>query len=156
MALHMKLAEALLLRSDIQKRLAQLQDRLDANAKVQEGDEPAEDVGKMLGEFEGLASQFRDLLQRINRTNLATTIDGGQTMTDALASRDVLKIRISCYRRLATAAAVQTSRTRPTEIRMVSTVKVSEMREIADRLAREMRELDTKIQAANWANDLLE
>ena len=37
----MKLAEALILRADCQKRIAQLKSRLLVNAKVQEGDAPA-------------------------------------------------------------------------------------------------------------------
>ena len=36
----MKLAEALILRADCQKRIAQLKGRLLVNAKVQEGDAP--------------------------------------------------------------------------------------------------------------------
>ena len=39
----MKLAEALNLRADLQKRIAQLKERLANNVKVQEGDSPAED-----------------------------------------------------------------------------------------------------------------
>ena len=38
----MKLAEALILRSDLQKRIEQLRVRLNNNAKVQENDEPSE------------------------------------------------------------------------------------------------------------------
>lgn len=38
----MKLAEALILRSDYQKRIEQLKNRLTNNAKIQEGDEPME------------------------------------------------------------------------------------------------------------------
>ena len=38
----MKLAEALNQRADLQKRIAQLRDRLSNNVKVQEGDTPAE------------------------------------------------------------------------------------------------------------------
>lgn len=39
----MKLAEALLLRSDQQKQLASLKQRIEANVLIQEGDEPSED-----------------------------------------------------------------------------------------------------------------
>ena len=38
----MKLAEALILRADLQKRIDQLRVRLNNNAKVQENDEPSE------------------------------------------------------------------------------------------------------------------
>ena len=47
----MKLAEALHLRADLQKRIAQLGERLQANAKVQEGDEPSEDPALLLSEL---------------------------------------------------------------------------------------------------------
>ena len=39
----MKLAEALALRADLQRRLEQLKQRLIKNARVQEGDTPEED-----------------------------------------------------------------------------------------------------------------
>lgn len=38
----MKIAEALILRADIQKRISQLKARLNNNAKVQENEEPTE------------------------------------------------------------------------------------------------------------------
>ena len=38
----MKLAEALSVRADLQKRISQLKNRLKDSSKVQEGDEPAE------------------------------------------------------------------------------------------------------------------
>ncbi|WP_414707429.1 MULTISPECIES: hypothetical protein [unclassified Psychrobacter] len=44
----MKLAESLLIRSDMQKKLAQLQGRINANIKVQEGDTPSEDPNKLM------------------------------------------------------------------------------------------------------------
>ena len=39
----MKLAEALIVRSDYQKRIEQLRNRLLQNAKIQEGETPNED-----------------------------------------------------------------------------------------------------------------
>src|SRR4051795_6382541 len=45
-----KLAEALSLRSDAQKRLAQLQARATASARYQEGEEPAEDAADLLAQ----------------------------------------------------------------------------------------------------------
>ncbi len=44
----MKLAEALLLRSDQQKKLASLKQRINANVLVQEGDEPSEDPNELI------------------------------------------------------------------------------------------------------------
>ncbi len=44
----MKLAEALLLRADLQKKTSSLRERIVANAVVQEGDEPREDPKALL------------------------------------------------------------------------------------------------------------
>lgn len=68
----MKLAEALQLRSDLQKRMEQLASRLYDNATVQEGESPAEDPVVLLEEYEGCARQLEDLMARINRTNCET------------------------------------------------------------------------------------
>ena len=47
----MKLANALSLRSEIQTRIQQLESRLNNNALVQEGEEPAEDPMELLREL---------------------------------------------------------------------------------------------------------
>ena len=48
----MKIAEALALRADLQKRLEQLKQRLVKNARIQEGDAPEEDPVEMQAELE--------------------------------------------------------------------------------------------------------
>jgi hypothetical protein len=50
----MKLAEALILRADLQKRIEQLKQRILNNVMVQEGDEPAEDPSQLLRELDAL------------------------------------------------------------------------------------------------------
>ena len=45
----MKLAEALLLRSDLQTKLASLQQRINNNVLIQEGDELSEDPNALMG-----------------------------------------------------------------------------------------------------------
>jgi hypothetical protein len=54
----MKLAEALILRADCQKRFAQLKARLLVNAKVQEGDQAAEDPKEISAQLEAVADQL--------------------------------------------------------------------------------------------------
>jgi hypothetical protein len=51
----MKVAEALAHRADLQRRLEQLKQRLVKNARVQEGDLPAEVPGELQTEFERCA-----------------------------------------------------------------------------------------------------
>ncbi len=149
----MKLAEALVLRADAQKRLEQLKERLVRNAKVQEGDEPAEDPSVLLAEFNVVANELMQLIQRINRTNSAAKLRDS-SLSDALAMRDVLRVRTSLYRELANAASYSQIRMTRSEIRFRSTVSVTDIQKQADALSKEHRELDARIQQANWEIEL--
>lgn len=93
----MKLAEALILRVDCQKRIAQLKSRLLTNTKVQAGDAPAETPKDLIVELERAASELFDLIKRINKTNSATVLAGRGTISDALAERDVLELQRAAY-----------------------------------------------------------
>ena len=87
----MKLANALSQRSDVQNRLDELRARLNNNARVQEGEEPAEDPKVLLAELDTLTAQLEDLVARINLTNATTVAADGVTLTAKLARRDALK-----------------------------------------------------------------
>src|SRR6185295_13740475 len=100
----MKLAEALILRADSQKRIEQLKARLLRSAKVQEGEDPAEDPKSLLTELESVADQLVDLIKRINKTNSNTAFSEGRSVADALAERDVLVLRRGTYSDLASMA----------------------------------------------------
>ena len=150
----MKLAEALQLRGDLQKRLEQLTSRLYANATVQEGEAPAEDPAALLEEYEDCAVQLETLIARINRTNCETRTDSG-TLTELLAKRDCLKMRVGTYQDFLSAASNLTRRATRSEIKIMSAVPVPEYRKKADALSRQLREVDSAIQAANWTTELL-
>ena len=151
----MKLAEALNQRADMQKRIEQLKARLLRNAKVQEGEVPAEDPPVLIAEYEGIAESLVQLIRRINLTNSATLVLG-KTMTEALAARDILKLRSGLYRDLAQAATVTQAVATRSEVRFKSTVSVAAVQRNADEVAKELRELDARIQEANWQVDLVE
>ena len=150
----MKLAEALIERADLQKRLDQLEERLNNNALVQEGEEPAEDPVSLLAEMVAANASLEDLVTRINLTNAAVTVDG-QTLTALIAKRDSLTRRIRITRRFLNAASQTGMRSRGSEIVLKSSVPVREMQKTVDELSKALRETDTAIQAANWSNDLL-
>jgi hypothetical protein len=152
----MKLAEALIARADLKQRIAQLQARIIRNAKVQEGDAPSEDPNELLAEFKRLVDEYETMIGRINRTNLSATLDDGTTLTRAIASRDAIMLRISTYRKLAEEATVSQTRGLRTEVKFLSAVPVRQIQDEADRLSRQHRELDARIQAANWTSDLLD
>lgn len=154
----MKLAEALILRADYQRRLTEIVQRLERNAKVQEGERPMENPDQLIEEMEDLAAKLLSLIQRINATNASTFLegDGGLTIADALAGRDVLRLRQEAYRRLISGATITMNRYARTEIKFVATVNLADVQKRIDALGLEHRELDTRIQAANWQVDLIE
>lgn len=151
----MKLAEALILRADLQRRIAQLRQRIKSSVTVQEGDSPAEDPNQLIAEMEQHNSELVELIQRINRTNSATQLDDDLTLADALAVRDGLKLRHSIYRDVAQTATITHSRFTRSEVKFVSVVNVGELQAMADQMAKEHRELDARIQAANWNIELV-
>lgn len=149
----MKLAEALILRADLQKRLLQLRERLELNAHVQEGEQPAEDPAALLKELDALLAEQEDLIRRINLTN-ARTEAGGELLTALLARRDCLTEKISMLRDFLNTASNITGRTSRMEIKIHSTVPVAELRKQVDSLSKQLRELDIRIQSANWTAEL--
>ena len=155
----MKLAEALAARADLQRRIEQLRTRITANARYQEGEEPAEDAAALLVEADAALVQLRDLIRRINATNAALDLGADGTMTDALAARDVLRLRHSLLADAAAAASGandQFLRQMRSELRQISALPVAELRSRADAVAQELRELDNRIQQANWLHELKE
>lgn len=150
----MKLAEALILRADCQKRFEQLKARILRSAKVQEGDQPAENPQDLLAELERVTGELARLVQRINLINARTLFSEGKSISDALAERDVLALRRAVYADLAQAAAISHDRYTRSEVKYRSTVNVAEVQKQADLLAREYRELDARIQELNWLTEL--
>lgn len=71
-----KLAEALALRADANRRVEQLRARIVGSARFQEGEEPPEDAQALLAEAATAIGEMEELVRRINRTNAATMIGG--------------------------------------------------------------------------------
>lgn len=151
----MKLASALSERADLQRRLSELTSRLNNNAKVQEGEEPAENPQELLKEMDALLERLEWLMTRINLTN-SRTLSGKKTVTELLARRDSLSKRVAMMRSFLDAASTKVDRYSQKEIRILSTVKVSTLQKQVDTASRELRELDEQLQALNWTTELLE
>jgi len=64
----MKLAEALAERSDCQNRIEEIRKRLTRSARVQEGEQPAEDTTELLAETGRTFARLLELVSAINRT----------------------------------------------------------------------------------------
>ncbi|MEV6005987.1 DIP1984 family protein [Streptomyces sp. NPDC051976] len=154
----MKLAEALAERSDAARRVEQLRSRVVSSARYQEGETPAEDAVRLLAEADEALGTLEVLIRRINRTNAAVDMGEDGTLTDALARRDVLRLRHSVLTSAADAAAGQRGAARQlrSELTMLSALDVADLRARADVLARDIRRLDMRIQRTNWEADLLD
>lgn len=150
----MKLAEALSLKKDLEKRISDLKERLDNAVRVQEGDEPAENPTELLTELNRCLEQLETLIYNINVTNMKVVNEDGKTMTKMLAERDVLNKRIGILRSTFNRAASYGDRYSRNEVRSVATIEAKPLRQELDKFSKQYRELDMTIQRLNFTYDL--
>ena len=151
----MKLAQALILRADTQKRIEQLKVRLLSNAKTQENEKPSEDPKLLLKELDKLTSELFTLICSINLTNSSAKFDG-MSLTEMIAKKDALVLKANVLREFATSASQKVDLYSNSEIKILSTVDVAALQKQVDTLSKEIRELEMKLQEANWTVDLVE
>lgn len=151
----MKLAEALQERSDLNRKIEQLNRRLNNNILVQEGEEPAEDPHALIAELDETFSRLEYLMAAINLTNCVTKADS-MTLTELIARKDALTAKIAAYRRMVHTASESAYRARGTEIKVKPVIKAAEIQKQLDQMSKELRLLDNKLQATNWTVDLIE
>jgi len=151
----MKLAEALIERADLQRKIAQMEYRMRKNARVQEGDEPAEAVKKLMPEYESLMDDLERQIVKINITNSKTSFED-VTLAEAITKRDCQKSKIRAYQELREAATIEQDRYSNKEIKFIRCVDIVKLQEKIDGLSKGYRELDTKMQGLNWTTELME
>jgi septicolysin len=151
----MKLAQALILRADTQKRLEQLKGRLLDNAKMQENERPSEDPKLLLKELDRLSDELFRLILAINLTNSSAKFEG-TSLTEMIAKKDTLSQKVSVLRDFAKSASQKVDLYSNSEIKILSSVDVAMLQKQIDELSKEIRELDMKLQEANWQVDLVE
>jgi len=149
----MKLAEALQERADLNRKIEQLRVRLRNNALVQEGEEPAEDPDTLLKELDASVTRLEALIVAINQANSVIEKDG-RTLTEIIAEKDTLTLKIGAYRELIDAASIRTDRYTPTEIRILSSVDVRNLQKKSDAMSKRLRILDNILQETNWTSEI--
>lgn len=155
----MLLAEALVLRSDQQKKLRELTTRIEENARVPEGASPEEEPSVLLEQASAVAADLTRLIRDINRTNAAIVGDpeSGATISEMIAERDQAQRMTQLFRSAARAGTRSTGRRywgSEREHATKAAVDVSALQEQADEWARRYRELDVRLQQVNWSTDL--
>lgn len=151
----MKLAEVLILRSDIQTRMEQIRNRLSSNIKIQEGDTPTEDPKDILKEYDRLLKEYEELVIKINKTNNETIFEKEKTLADVLVERDVLLKKRNMYYYIYEEGSIRQDRYSNQELKYISVVDIKSIQKEIDNLSKIYRELDTKIQGFNWTIDLI-
>ena len=151
----MKLAEALSIRKDLQKRIQQLGQRIQNNVKVQEGDEPSEKPEELLKEQANCLAKLEDIIWHINATNMQTTNGEGKTLTRLMAEKDVLTMRIGSLRNIFDTASSGQDRYSRSEIKMVTVIDVKQLGRQIDDYSAQLRKLDIEIQSLNFQTELL-
>ena len=151
----MKLAEALQERADLNRAIEQLRSRFNYNVLVQEGEEPAENPEKLKRELDSALERLAYLIAQINKTNCATMVDG-HTLTELIAKKDVLSLKISTYKDIAYAGSQTAYRARNTEIKIKAAISVTDWQAAIDKMSKELRLLDNKLQESNWKTELIE
>jgi uncharacterized coiled-coil DUF342 family protein len=150
----MKLAEALAERSDCQVRLEELKKRILRSARVQEGEQPAEDVSELLSEIDKVHDRLLELICAINRTNAQTRFDESRMISDAIVTRELLGKKRDMLAAMTDAASTRQDRYSKSEVKFVATVSVSQLQKQIDALSKQYREVDTRLQELNWKTDL--
>ena len=149
----MKLAEALQERADLNRKIAQLQQRMSRNVLVQEGELPAEDTAGLRSELDSALERLSWIITKINLTNAAVSVSG-KTLTEWIAEKDTLSLKISVYKNPAEAAGNVYYRARGSEIRILPTISVKEWQEEIDRMSGRLRRIDNLLQETNWTTEL--
>ena len=151
----MKLAEALQERADINHNIEQLKNRLNNNVLVQDGETTVEDPHKLKTELDNSIKRLQYLIARINQTNCETSIDG-ESITEIIAQKDALSLKINIYKETAFLASQLLYRARNSEIKIRSAISVTDWQSEIDKMSKELRLLDNKLQENNWKTELIE
>lgn len=151
----MKLAEALQERADLNRNIEQLKSRLKNNVLVQEGEKTVEEPENLKKRLDACIERLAYLIAKINRTNCETKLEG-QTLTEIIAKKDALSVKIQVYKDIVYVGSQTSHRARNSEIKIKSAISVINWQVEIDKMAKELRQLDNKLQESNWNTVLIE
>jgi hypothetical protein len=143
----MKLAEALLLRADLIRKIEQLQNRIRPVLIVSDDKQPQEDPAKLMAQLRKAIQDLEALVVKINTTNNATAVAGYGSLMQALARRDALKMLSEKLRTIRYAAQINNSG----EKELKTTIDIKKLQAEMDQTGRDFRTLDSIIQEINWS-----
>ncbi|WP_271392634.1 DIP1984 family protein [Aequorivita sinensis] len=146
----MKLAEGLLLRADLLKKIEHLQNRIRPVLVVSDDKLPQEDPDKLIAQLRKAIQDLETLIIRINKTNNETLVEGEGVLMEALAKRDSLKMISERLRRIRLDAQFDNSG----DSNLKNTISIKKLQKEMDETGRAFRKIDSKIQEINWLTEL--
>lgn len=146
----MKLAEGLLLRADLLKKIEHLQNRIKPVLIVSDDKQPQEDPIVLLAQLRKAIQDLELIIVRINKTNNETIVEGEGLLYEALAKRDSLKLLSEKLRNIRQAAQIYNTG----ETNLKATISIKNLQIEMDQTGRAFREIDSKIQEINWLTEL--
>ncbi|WP_139997487.1 DIP1984 family protein [Paenibacillus paridis] len=152
----MRLAEALVMRADCQRKVAQIKQRLGRVIKVQEGEKPSESPTELLDELKRTLDDLAVWVKKINKTNALSAFDDSISLAEALSERDRIMQHRNILNEMLSEASIRQERYSRQEVKFYTTIEIPVLQKEVDELSRKYRELDFKIQEKNWSTVLLE
>lgn len=146
----MKLAEGLLVRADLLKKIEHLQNRIRPVLIVSDDKLPQEDPAEVLAKLRKAIQDLESIIIRINKTNNETVVGGEGALMEALAKRDSLKMLSEKLRNIRYAAQINNSG----DANLKTTIDIKKLQTEMDQTGRAFREIDSKIQELNWLTEL--
>ena len=101
-------------------------------------------------------NRVRRRMRELYRTNDRTAAEGEKTLSDLLARRDCCRGQLGIWRNFLSCASATVSRRTVGEIKIRSAVPVKDFQKQVDQGAKELRQLEERIQELNWTTELLE
>ncbi len=153
----MKLAEALIRRKQLQTRIKEDVESLEAAVITPQGLGPDEEPNALLRQIEVAHIQLEELVVRINQTNNQALLPAGISLMEAIAHRDVLAKRLEHLKVLLKTVLGRNRREYWSDNQPIQAthLSVESLRSQTNDLSKELRELDLAIQATNWSTDLI-
>lgn len=148
----MKLAEGLLLRADLIKKIEHLQNRIMPVLIVSDDRLPQEDPNKLLAQLRKTIQDLEILIIRINKTNNVTVVEGEGLLMEALAKRDSLKLLSEKLRNIRRSAQIFNTG----DSNLKTTINIEKLQIEIDQAGRAFREIDSKVQEINWLTFLVD
>lgn len=134
----MKLAEALLLRSDLQTKLASLQQRINNNVLIQEGDAPSEDPNTLIQEAFSVNTELHRMIEKIHSTNAQAKTSTGRSMLSLLNERDLLTQQHRILQQAIDSSCRENGRYSSSEIRWLKSISVADLQKQADEISQKL------------------